>query len=113
MESKTYKLYSAQYCLMVEALRRWVAFHRDRELEALESAWLGLGTYSYYKPALDAGLMTCATAPNPRYYLTWWKLTPKGAAIMKAWIAGGYTGYGYGGYDSPPRSGELQGEDDD
>jgi len=56
----------------------------------LTEAWTGLGTYTTYKPAYDADLMTYATGPNPGY-VTWWKLTNKGAAIVQQWLDQGYT----------------------
>ena len=100
-----YKLTIRQHRLLVEALRRWVAFQRRRR--SLERAWLGLGTYTTYKPALEGGLMDYATSPNPGH-ITWWKLTPLGIAILKTWIAKGYSDYrGYTVPVQPPRSGKL------
>jgi len=65
-----------------EAYRRYVDFHYGK---SLETAWTGLGTFTDYKRAFESGYMTYATAPNPRY-VTWWRLTPKGAKIIQEWI---------------------------
>ena len=76
------KIGAAQERLLLEALRRYVTKHRG---EPLTEAWTGLGCYTVYKPAFDAGLMTYATQPNPRH-TTWWKLTPAGAEIVQTWL---------------------------
>jgi hypothetical protein len=73
--------------LLKEALRRW----RQRSPgdhtggQTLTTAWTGLGSATQYKPAVNAGLMECATQLNPGY-LTWWRLTEKGAAIVQKWL---------------------------
>ena len=81
------KLGAAQERLLLEALRRYINWHQG---EPLTEAWTGLGSYTTYKPAVDAGLMTYATKPNPGY-TTWWRLTDKGATYVQAWLDEGRT----------------------
>ncbi len=82
---------SHYYCskdwLLKEALRRWNMGTKGQRTggETLTTAWTGLGSATQYKPAVDAGLMECATQLNPGY-LTWWRLTEKGAAIVQKLI---------------------------
>jgi hypothetical protein len=76
-----------QYRLLLEALRRFTRFAEGRSLTV---AWTGLGSASAYKPALDGGLMTYATEPNPGYS-TWFRLTEAGAAIVGKWLDAGFT----------------------
>jgi len=83
------RLTEAQHWLLCEALRRFSRFGKDYD-NKITKAWTGLGCYSRYKPALDAGLMTYATSPNPGF-MTWWNLTRRGARIVRAWLNAGYT----------------------
>lgn len=82
------KLGRRQLDLLLEALRRYTRFG-IRDKESLTGAWTGLGSMSTYAPCLNAGLMVCATSPNPGYS-TWWRLTEKGARIVQAWLEAGY-----------------------
>ena len=68
-----------QRILLLEAARRYIRFHMG---EPITQAWTGLGSASAYKPVHDAGYMEPATGLNPRA-ATWWRLTEKGAAIVK------------------------------
>lgn len=76
---------SNAHWLLREALRRYTRFGEGKPLT---SAWTGLGSASQYKPAVSLGLMECATSPNPGY-MTWWRLTERGAAIVQAWLDAG------------------------
>jgi hypothetical protein len=77
----------SSYNLMIEALRRYCMFHAG---EPLDQAWIGLGTASEYKPALESGLMRWAHGKPSVRCLGWLTLTPKGQNIMLKWMAGGY-----------------------
>ena len=81
------KLGVHQKAMLLEALRRYSRFHRD---EKLTIAWTGLGSFSQHETVYNAGLMTYATSPNPGY-MTWWRLTEKGAEIVQKWLDAGYT----------------------
>ncbi len=79
--------YCSKQWLITEALRRW-RLRSDGDHtggQALTTAWTGLGSATTYKPAVDAGLMECATSPNPGY-MTWWRLTEAGAKAVQALI---------------------------
>jgi len=78
-----------QRWLLKEALRRYTRFHQA-EGKALTGAWTGLGTATEYAPVVQAGYMTVATSPNPGY-MTWWRLTDKGAEIVQGWLDAGLT----------------------
>jgi len=82
-----------QLNLLLEALRRFTRFvdseGRRTGGDELTRAWTGLGSASAYAPVVNAGLMTVATSPNPRYS-TWWRLTEKGAKVVQHWIDSGY-----------------------
>lgn len=80
--------YVSKNLLLREALRRWRLRPAGEHTggQTLTTAWTGLGSATQYKPATDAGLMECATKLNPGY-LTWWRLTEAGAAIVGQWIA--------------------------
>lgn len=80
------KLSRKQHELLVEALRRYTAFNKGK---SLTEAWTGLGYATDYMPVLKNGLMRRASNAYPRA-LSWWKLTDKGAEIVKAWIDDGY-----------------------
>jgi len=85
------------WCL-VEALRRYLRFHHDCPIT---QAWTGLGSKTQYRQALEAGLMTYATTPHPGY-MTWWRLTERGAGIVMAWIGAGWTVERVERGDTPP-----------
>jgi hypothetical protein len=91
------------YRLLLEALRRWLFTPGQPHLgsERLDEAWLGLGTYTVYKQAIEAGLMTYVHKPNPGY-IQWWRLTPKGAAIVQGWIDAGVMVENYEVKNPPP-----------
>jgi hypothetical protein len=78
-----------QRWLLREALRRFTRFHQA-EGKPLTEAWTGLGTATEYEPVVQAGYMTVATSPNPGY-MTWWRLTDKGAEIVQGWLDAGLT----------------------
>lgn len=86
----TYKLGAAQHRLLREALRRHICFNLADLRKPLTEAWLGLGSYSTYKPAIKAGLMTYVHEPHPGH-TQWWKLTELGARIVRAWLDSGLT----------------------
>ncbi len=87
MKTKQRKLTKDQRWLLGEALRRFLRFGNGK---GITQAWTGLGSYSQYKSALDAGYMTYATKPNPGH-MTWWKLSRRGALIVRRWINAGVT----------------------
>lgn len=102
-EEHTYKLTTRQHRLLCEALRRQTRFNmRDRKYP-LAFAWLGLGTYTTYKPAIDAGLMTYVHKPNPGH-AQWWKLTEAGERIVQKWLDSGFTHVDIEGGRFPPHS---------
>lgn len=72
-----------QKALLEEAKRRYLLHHAD---EPLTSAWTGLGSATEYAPVARTGYMEIATSPNPGY-MTWWRLTEKGAAIVSQWLS--------------------------
>ena len=82
------QLNSNEHWLLCEALRRFSRFGHDYG-NKITMAWTGLGSASQYRAALDAGFMTYATSPNPGF-MTWWKLTRKGARIVRAWLNAGH-----------------------
>ena len=75
-------LTARQEQLLMEAARRWIIIDDTHRAKGIRWAWTGLGSATYYKPVVDAGLMEIATRPNPGH-LTWWRLTDKGAAIVR------------------------------
>ena len=79
------KLGRNQLEILLEALRRYSRFGYKK---SITQAWTGLGSASVYKSCADAGLMTIATSPNPKYS-TWWRLTEKGAKV-RAMLSMGY-----------------------
>ena len=83
------RLTISQHRLLVAALRRHTRFNLTDLKKPLTEAWTGLGSKTTYRSVLEAGLMTYATTPNPRYS-TWWKLTPSGAVIIAFWHGQGY-----------------------
>ena len=94
------RLYKAEYRCLVEALRRRVCFNRDPK-KTITEQWTGLGCRTEYKQAETHGYMRIATAPNPGC-MTWWALTPLGAAIVKQWLRRGFTpDYTDGGHGTP------------
>jgi hypothetical protein len=80
------KLTPKQHILLCEALRRYTRHYKGKDLV---SSWTGFGSMTEYKPCLSAGLMDYATTPNPGH-LVWWKLTPRGAAIVGKWLSLGF-----------------------
>ena len=76
-----------QLSLLLEALRRYTRFNNQNK--SITEAWTGLGSASCYAPAVNGGYMQVATSPNPGY-ITWWKLTEKGAMIVNAMLKEGY-----------------------
>ena len=79
-----YKLKVREHKVLCEALRRFSRFGYKYN-NKITQAWTGLGCATKYNPAVDAGLMVCATTLNPGY-MTWWRLTRKGARIVRAWL---------------------------
>lgn len=64
--------------LLEEAVRRYTMFHKG---EPLDKAWIGLGTTTEFRKALQANLMK-PTFRNPGHNV-WWTLTPKGVEIVQ------------------------------
>ena len=83
------KLTKRQHRILVEALRRHTRFNMHDLNKPLTEAWTGLGSMTEYRPALDAGLMTCATQLHPGFSV-WWKLTTRGALIVAYWLGQGF-----------------------
>ena len=79
------KLGRQQHRKLCEALRRYTRFGEGKPLT---EAWTGLGSATDYRPG--DGLMEIATSSNPGYS-TWWRLTPKGAALVQTWLDRGFT----------------------
>lgn len=77
--------------LMEEARRRYESFAlRDRK--TLESAWLGLGPPSEYRPAVEAGLMRPLHGKATPRVLNWWLLTPEGIEAYREMFPGSEEG---------------------
>ena len=89
MEAQKVHLYKREYACLVEALRRRVRFNDDPPA-SITTQWTGLGMHTEYRQAEDHGYMEVATAHNPGY-LTWWKLTPLGAAVVTCWLGLGFS----------------------
>lgn len=106
MKRVPYNLTSRQHVLLYEALRRFLNFHPD---EDLLHAWTGLGVPSTYKPAVDAGLMEVVHPPTEPRIIAWWRLTPRGAAVVAEWVSAGCKSETYGSdpYPIPPHQGEC------
>ena len=96
-----YKLSTNQHYLLCEALRRYTRFNLLDLKYPLDKAWTGLGSYTTYKPALNANLMTYIHEPNPRC-IQWWKLTEKGAAIVQNWLDEGFDYHDIEANNLPP-----------
>jgi len=95
MKSKSQLSKQAHECL-VEALRRFTRFSiHDKKYNDIRSAWTGLGSITEYKSAWKDGFMEPVEFPMksaPRKGVThWWRLTTKGAALVKYWYISGYT----------------------
>lgn len=76
-----------QRLLLLEAARRYKEFNHGAG--TLTDALTGLGTAREYRPVEDADLMRVVTQagrekPNALY---WWKLTPRGAAIVRVIVS--------------------------
>ena len=76
-----------QRLLLLEAARRYKEFYKDGA--PLTLVHTGLGTAKEYRPVEDADLMRVVPQagkekPNTLY---WWKLTPKGAAIVRVIVS--------------------------
>lgn len=70
---------------MQEAIRRYISFHKG---EPIRTAWLGLGTESFYRDAINDGLMTWHDGKTPpRRCSGWLVLTEKGEKIFLQMIA--------------------------
>jgi hypothetical protein len=71
--------------LMNEAIRRYCLFHAG---EPLRNAWIGLGTATEYKPAIDEGLMIFHDGVKPyKRCMGWLILTDKGTTLFLQMIA--------------------------
>ena len=68
---------SIQRCLL-EALRRYHSFHAGKDPLQV---WVGLGTPSAYRAAIDLGYMVPVSTVRPRI-IGWYKLTPLGLAAI-------------------------------
>ncbi len=86
MESKAVKLTPKIQKLLAGALRRYTRFHKGHKMT---DCWTGLGFVTEYKPAINAGLMESATN-SQRGCMRWFRLTPAGAKIVKAWVNSGW-----------------------
>jgi len=79
------KISEAVEPLLIEAHRRLTTFAKKRDGKKLETAWVGLGFATTYKPAVAAGLMR----PLSRYArrcLGWYLFTPTGLKVYRAWL---------------------------
>lgn len=83
-----YKLEVDEWRLLVEATRRYSRFGEFYG-NKITKAWTGLGCASWYKAAVLGGYMEPATGLNPGYMI-WWRLTRKGARIVRYWLNCGY-----------------------
>jgi hypothetical protein len=77
--------------LMEEARRRYESFAM-RDGKKLDSAWLGLGPPSQYRPAVEAGLMRPLHDKATPRVLNWWLLTPEGVAKYREMFPGSEEG---------------------
>ena len=100
------KLPKHRYRLLCEALRRHTQINLQRGNKPLTEAWLGLGAFSTYKPALKAGFMTYVFGPHPGF-ITWWKLTGEGAKIVQSWLDQGFTHEDMEANNWPPHEVEV------
>lgn len=86
VKDKTIYLSQAEHVALVEALRRRSRFGANPTGgEGITEQWTGLGTATTYKAVVSAGFMVCATSLN-RGHITWWRLTQRGAAIIRYWM---------------------------
>lgn len=70
--------------LLFEAYRRNKMSDLHEQSKPLKLRWLGLGTYSAYRPVLDAELMNWHDGRKPpKRCMGWLILTPKGIALFK------------------------------
>jgi len=81
-------LRTKEHSVLAEALRRRCRFNGNDKQSILKQ-WTGLGCATEYKQAVQGGYMEHAQKPNPGA-MCWWKLTPKGAAIVAYWIGLGH-----------------------
>lgn len=68
--------------LFLDVYRRNEIISRKGSNQPLEKRWLGLGTRTTYKSALDAGLMKFESDYPPRC-MGWLRLTEKGIALFR------------------------------
>lgn len=93
------KIPMAVYRILLEALRRYCSFHPG---ELLTEAWVGLGTESPYRAAVEGGYMTYHDGKKPfKRCSGWYVLTEKGARIVKQWLDNGYYYNSKNGTKSP------------
>ncbi len=78
------ELNNRQIFLLFEAYRRNQMADDHEKSKPLAQRWLGLGTVSAYRPALDSGLMTFHNGKRPpSRCMRWLVLTDYGIAEMK------------------------------
>src|SRR5450830_900049 len=78
-----------QRLLLLEAARRYKEFDYGTGEGALINFYAGLGTVKEYRPVEDADLMRVVVQAGPEKpgTLYWWKLTTKGAAIVRVIVS--------------------------
>jgi hypothetical protein len=96
------KLKSSEYYCLCEALRRYLKFHKQ---ENINTAWVGLGHSIDYKQVIKNGYMKFVTIPAP-HCMGWLYLTPLGVKILTYWMEQGYIeiawiGDGWSGWEYP------------
>ena len=71
--------------ILFEAYRRSKLFNNSKRSKSILQQWLGLGSKSAYKSALNAGLMRWWNDKLPPKYCTGWLcLTEKGLGAMQS-----------------------------
>ena len=84
------KLGQQSYRCLLEAFRR-LAMGNNPTRQSVTEAWTGLGSVSEYRQAWLHGYMEPVYPPLVPRVKQWWKLTRKGAEIVLAWQAMGFT----------------------
>jgi hypothetical protein len=93
------KLKAASWRTLIEATRRYTRFHQG---EDLLKAWTGLGTPPEYRQAVNDGYMEVLHGKAKPRIASWYRLTEKGAKIVKFWLEKGYDYNKIENNDIPP-----------
>lgn len=83
MKKETIKIQSKEGRLLWEAMRRMLHMGTKK---LLTDNMLGLGSPSYYKPGVEAGLFAPSFGPIRARVCAWYRLTPLGQKIVRQLI---------------------------